>query len=131
MKKVFKLVLLVFLIFGVTAIGGIYYLNKGLEEGQNLSFDNIELSSVNDGIYEGEYKAGRFSNSIQVKVENNKITKINILDDVVFAKKEVSDKLFEKVINKQGIDVDVISGATVTSKSYLKTIENALKNKNQ
>ncbi|MGE5560682.1 MAG: FMN-binding protein [Chloroflexota bacterium] len=34
--------------------------------------------------------------------------------------------MFDKVINKQSLDIDGISGATATNKSYLKAIENAL-----
>jgi uncharacterized protein with FMN-binding domain len=47
--------------------------------------------------------------------------------DVAIPKPEWAKQLFDKVIEKQNTDVDVISGATITSKAYLKSIENALK----
>ena len=40
--------------------------------------------------------------------------------------KGLSDTLLPKVISKQNTTVDAVSGATVTSKAYLKSIENAL-----
>lgn len=40
----------------------------------------------------------------------------------------LSDELFSDVIKSQNTTVDTISGATVTSKAYLKSIENALNN---
>ena len=48
---------------------------------------------------------------------------------VLFERPEVTQELFDNVIAAQSIDVDVLSGATVTSKAYLKSIENALSGK--
>ncbi len=39
---------------------------------------------------------------------------------------EVSLKLFEEVKTEQSLQVDTVSGATVSTKAYLKAIENAL-----
>lgn len=36
------------------------------------------------------------------------------------------DALFNRVIDQQSLKVDVISGATITSKVHLKAVENAL-----
>ena len=38
-------------------------------------------------------------------------------------------KIILKVKEKQSLDVDVVSGSTVTSKAYLKAMEDALKDK--
>jgi len=81
---------------------------------------------VEDGTYNGKYQAGRFSNEVSVTVQNHKITGISILKDVLFKKDEVTKELFERVMEKQNTDVDVISGATVTCKAYLKSVEDAL-----
>lgn len=40
---------------------------------------------------------------------------------------EIAENIINKVIESQSIDIDVVSGTTVTSKAYLKAIENALK----
>ncbi|WP_368487958.1 FMN-binding protein [Clostridium sp. BJN0013] len=37
------------------------------------------------------------------------------------------EDLFQKVIELQSLQVDIISGATLTSKAHLKALENALK----
>lgn len=86
------------------------------------------MSDIHDGVYHGAYKAGRWSNKVAVTVNNKRITNIEILDDVTFAKPEVSDALFSKVIDAQDTDVDAVSGATATCRAYLKSIENALNN---
>jgi len=41
---------------------------------------------------------------------------------------DISDDLFKEIIKNQNIKIDVISGATATSKAYLKSVENALTN---
>jgi uncharacterized protein with FMN-binding domain len=38
----------------------------------------------------------------------------------------VSEELFQRVIAQQTTQVDAVSGSTVTSRAYLKAIENAL-----
>lgn len=80
-------------------------------------------------VYNGKYKSGRWSNELNVIVKGNKITAIKIADDVTFTMPGVSDKLFNNVIKAQDTKVDAVSGATVTSKAYLKSIENALESK--
>ena len=44
----------------------------------------------------------------------------------MFPKPEWTEQTMKSVIERQTLQVDVISGATVTMKAYLKSIENAL-----
>ncbi len=103
-----------------------FYLTKGLEEVLNVGINPVDLSGIEDGVYSGSYDLGRWANELKVTVENHKITDIQIEEDVKFAQPEVSSQLFQRVIKEQNTTVDAISGATVTSKAYLKSIENAL-----
>lgn len=130
MKTIVKILgsilLIIILVFG----GGIFYLTRGLNE--DVKLNGIDLSNLNDGTYKGIYNAGRWTNELLITIREGKITEIEIEDDVTFALPGVSNKLFNKVITSQNTLVDAVSGATVTSKAYLKSIENALtKNKNK
>lgn len=127
MKLVLKAVLTLFVAFVLLSAGGMFYLSRGLESGSGLAVNAVELSSLDDGTYKGQYKAGRWSNIVDVTVKDHKIIKIDVVKDVLFKRPEVTKDLFERVISRQNTDVDVVSGATVTSKAYLKSIENALK----
>ncbi len=120
----------ILLAFILVFTGGILYISKGLKEGKNIEVDGVDISGLNDGVYSGKYDFGRWSNQLRVTVEDHKIAKINIEDDVTFVKDHVREELFNKVIESQNTKVDVISEATVTSKAYLKSIENALINEN-
>ena len=129
LKKLFKIILLVLFIVVLISAGAFFYMSRGLDKGKNLSIENVDLSEIKDGKYRGEFKSGRFSNIIEVKVEDHKITEINLVDDIMVAQDDVTHKLFNRIIDNQNINVDVISGATVSCNSYLKAIENALKQK--
>jgi len=39
---------------------------------------------------------------------------------------DIGEKIFQKVKEKQSLEVDAVSGATVHTKAVLKSIENAL-----
>ena len=71
----------------------------------------------------------RWSNEIIVTVKDHQIIELELVDDVMFKIDEVTKTLFDRVIQNQSLDVDVETGATVTSHAYLKAIENAVKGK--
>jgi uncharacterized protein with FMN-binding domain len=128
MKKILKVVLIVIGMFTLIIGGGMFYITRGLESGKTIAVNAVNATTLGDGDYVGEYKAGRWSNEIKVTIKNGKINDIQIIKDVTFNKPEWTKELFERVIEKQSTDVDIISGATVTSKAYMKAIEDALVN---
>lgn len=121
-KIIFGVIFLLVLIIGGTG----FYMTRGLNPGKNMIINPINISQLKDGVYKGKYNGGRWSNEVNVTLKNKKTAQIAIVKRVVFEKTEVSRELINKVIKKQDTNVDVISGATVTSKAYLKSIENAL-----
>ncbi|HWQ51683.1 MAG TPA: FMN-binding protein, partial [Terriglobales bacterium] len=69
---------------------------------------------------------GRWANELAVTVQGGKITDIKVVKDVQFGTAEVSGEVFRRVIERQNVTIDVVAQATVTTKAYLKSIENAL-----
>lgn len=126
MKLFIKIAVSIIAIFILIAAGGALYITRGLDSGSKLEINEVNLTKVSDGSYIGSYKAGRWTNELSVNVKDHKITGIKLLKDVVFTKPGQADPIFTNVIEKQSTKVDVISGASVTSKAYLKSIENAL-----
>jgi uncharacterized protein with FMN-binding domain len=102
--------------------------NRGMGRIKRLKIDSIDLSKIPNGTYQGRFSGGRWSNKLEVQVEDNKIKDINILKDVTVAIEEVSSGLISKIKEEQNLEIDAVSGATVNTKAYLKSIENALKN---
>ena len=125
--RVFLKIILGIIFVLVLIIGGAsFYMTRGLNSGKNMIISPIDVSQLENGIYKGKYNGGRWSNEVDVTLKDKKIIRIAVVKSVVFEKPEVSSEIIGKVIKKQNIDVDVVSGATVTSKAYLKSIENAL-----
>ena len=126
MKMYIKIILVVIILL-VLAIGaGGFYITRGLTPGKNMIIKHIDFSQLKNGVYEGKYEGGRWSNQVSVVLKDGKITKINVVKNVAIEKPEVTKELINKVIQQQDNVVDAISGATVSSKAYLKAIEDAL-----
>lgn len=125
MKLLLKIVLAVFVLFILVFGGGLFYLSRGLEAGEALEINSADLSAVSDGTYNGVYKGGRWTNEVRVTVKEHRITGVEVVKDVLFPKTEVTAELMERVLEQQSLDIDVVSGSTVTCKAYLKSIDNA------
>lgn len=61
-----------------------------------------------------------------MSIKDHQIIKLELVDDVMIKIDEVTNTLFDRIIQNQSLDVDIETGATVTSHAYLKAIENAL-----
>jgi uncharacterized protein with FMN-binding domain len=99
-----------------------------LSVGANETLAGIDLSNVADGAYTGNHEFKRWTNIVTVQVKDHAITSIEATEPM-FADKvtDVTEEVFSRVISAQSTLVDTVSGATVTSKAYLKSIEAALK----
>lgn len=129
MNGILKVILIIIGVI-ILLIGSFaFYLTRGLKNGLSLQINDVDLSKIKDGEYTGEYDGGRWSNKVDVTVKDHKISGIKYIKDVVFSMKPVQDKIISEVQDKQSLTVDAVSGATVTCKAYLKSIENALDNK--
>lgn len=126
MKKFLKIILILLLLIAIFMACAVFYLSRGLEAGSNVEVSAVDPAALSDGTYHGSYTAGRWANEVAVTVQGGKITNIEVVKDVRFASKEVTDELFSRVIKAQNTTVDVVSQATVTSKAYLKSIESSL-----
>ncbi len=98
-------------------------------EAKNLPIRALDFKQIKNGTYVGEYKGGMYkwrANKVQVTVTSSKVTDIKVLEQAEKKPAEFTDELFGRVIREQSLQVDTISGATLTCKAFLKAIENAL-----
>ncbi|HYF81752.1 MAG TPA: FMN-binding protein [Clostridia bacterium] len=132
-KGKFKMILTVIavsvVLLGLGMVGGMLYTAEEHKEAKNLPIAAIDFKNLNDGMYIGEYEGGMKkwrTNKVQVTVSSDKVTEIKVLEQNYDLKPEFTDKLYDRVIGSQSLQVDTISGATLTSKACLKSVENAL-----
>ena len=126
MKKVFKIVLISVVVIIFISVVVTVWMAMGLNDIQAMVINEVDINGMEDGTYTGNFDGRRWSNEVEVEIKGQKITNIKIVKDIKFPMEGISEKMFNQVIEEQSTSVDVVSGATVTSKSYLKSIENAL-----
>lgn len=127
MKKFVKVLIIIVIVLVVLMVAAVIVIPRlGLpEEEISIEVGEIDLSTVEDGTYNGEYTAGLVSVCVTVNVENHSITDISIdKHDNGLGKK--AEKIVDDIIAVQSLDVDAISGATISSDSIRKAVEIAL-----
>ena len=119
---------ILWIITGLVVVAGLAFIGDTLNRRsvQNASIRSVDFSQLPDGICEGEYKRGRWSNKVRVTVASGKVTGIEVVRDIWFRRPELTEQVVSDVIKSQSLEVDIVSGATVTTRAYLKAMENAL-----
>ena len=126
-----KVVMWVVLVFVALAAVAVFVMTRGMADVKKVELKGIDLAGVPDGSYEGHFEGARWTNTVEVTVANEKITDIKVVKPPLFIEDDFSSKVINGVIEKQSLDVDVVTGATVTTKAILKAIENAVSDKKQ
>lgn len=125
-RKVLKVALWI-LVGLVVAVGGVVGFDQIARNAQgSLTIGCVDFSGLPDGTYTGMHSGGRWSNQVLVTVESGRVTGIDVVKDVLFNLPDVTQRTLDAVIETQSLEVDIISGATVTARAYLKAVENAL-----
>ncbi|MDP3448866.1 MAG: FMN-binding protein [Eubacteriales bacterium] len=120
MKRFFKWFGIAFCAF-IALIVMIAFLGIGKTE--RIVIENIDLQQVPNGTYVGTYNGFRFTNTVEVTVENHAIVNIDV---VKTQRPELSETLKSEVIAAQSPKIDTVSGATLDQNAFLKAVENAL-----
>ncbi|MNC17787.1 FMN-binding domain protein [compost metagenome] len=141
-KRTFKIwAIIIFIMLGVITLiilGGMLLSAPGRREVQQLTIEDVDFKTLRNGTYVGQFTGTKDhfrDTKVQVTVTAGQISDIQILKGALDKNGEplelksglsIAD-LFNHVIKSQSLQVDVISGATLTSKAHLKALENALK----
>jgi len=125
MKKRTKIILWVLLGFVIVIIAMTAWAAIDPIRYRNLVVNDIKLENIPDGVYEGSFKGGRFKNSVEVTIKDHRITDIRKIGSPKPTEK-LYKQVYDKVMEEQSLSIDAVSGASVTTKTALKAIENAL-----
>ena len=87
-----------------------------------------DLSKIADGKYQGNSKVGPVRVTLDVTVQNSVMTSIQLIQHRNGLGKK-AEAIVPKIIDAQSLGVDVVSGATASSKAILQAVENALAGK--
>jgi uncharacterized protein with FMN-binding domain len=129
LKKKTKIIIMVIGIVLLIGLGiGAKFLmdvNAYQEKIAAMEIQDIDLSNVPDGTYEGSYDADLIQVKVAVEVKDHSITDIELLQHEN-GKGGPAEAVIPEVIETQSLQVDAVSGATNSSKVILKSIEIAI-----
>lgn len=122
------------MIIALLVFYGCEKVNTEHEEAMNVKIQNIDFNELKKGEYTGYYAGGMYGwreNECRVIVDSvskdsSRVIIIELIRTVEDRPQSFFDELYQRVVDKQSLQVDVISGATLTSKAHLKSIEDAL-----
>lgn len=134
--KLWSVLLIIFGVLVIVALVFVFADAPGRHEIQQLSFRG-EFTELNDGTYVGEYngtKSHLRDTRLEVRISDGEISNVKILKGaidkegkpLILKDGKSVQYIFDDVRKKRTLQVDVISGATITSKTHLKALENAL-----
>ena len=125
-NKSVLIVISALLVIGVFA-GGLYLKSIGDYKAKvdALAFDEIDLSKVANGVYEGQCDTGVVRARVQVTVRDHRMESIELLEHEN-GRGTPAEAILDQMVQEQTTAVDAVSGATCSSKVIRKAVENAL-----
>ncbi|MGN9164647.1 flavocytochrome c [Tissierellaceae bacterium HCP3S3_D8] len=119
MKKYFALFLALTMVFSVVGCT-----NKADETG----ISGKESNKFNPGTYTGEAKGITDPMTVEVKVDENNILSVEILEhnETPGISDVAIERIPEEIVKYQSLSIDAVSGATVSSTAILEAVKNAL-----
>ena len=113
------------MLLGFTGCVGV---REEIDRTRAMEIENVDLSKVADGTYQGSYSYANKDFVVEVTVKDHSIVNIEVIEAYTgnkYARR--GQAIIDTIVANQSLDVDVITGSTTSSKAYLKAIENALR----
>jgi uncharacterized protein with FMN-binding domain len=109
---------------------GLAFSCTGIKDFFNPQPDAIRLGELNlmelpDSTYRGQATCGPVKVRVVVQIQDHAIRDIDIIKHRT-GQGQPAEAIIRQVIQQQSVQVDVISGATISSKTILKAIKTAL-----
>lgn len=124
-----KTIIIVVLPLIIAGVGFIIINAINLNKIRHMPIGNVNLAKISDGKYKGQTKTGNYTYKVEVEVKDHKIINIKGIENRKSTYVTYAEGVFSKIIRDQKINVDAVTGATTTSKAFMKAVENALSQK--
>ncbi len=97
-----------------------------MEATRSLRITTPDYSQLSDGTYRGAYDGGMVVAEVEVSLSGGKITSVDLRTHN-HGRGGEAEKIVDDIVAAQSLDIDVVSGATISSKAILKATEHALR----
>lgn len=125
-RTILLLLLAILVVYlGVTGIKSYLDLKTYQKQVADITISEMDISRISDGSYTGSFEILWVAAEVKVTVKDHKITGIELLEHKN-ERGKAAEVIPDKVVEAQSLQVDMVSGATSSSKVILKAIENAL-----
>ncbi|HWP22216.1 MAG TPA: FMN-binding protein [Candidatus Cryosericum sp.] len=102
-----------------------------------MQIEQIDFDNLKDGLYLGEFTGSKSSQrdvALEVTVQDGAVSSITILHGALDQEGNPTElnsgisaqDFLQSALKAQSLQIDAVSGATLTSKTLLKALENAL-----
>lgn len=129
-KKILIIAVTTLLVLVSGIMGAKSYIGANLAELTDIKVSNVDLSKIGDGVYTGSYKVFPVAAEVEVTVNNHRIKEVKLVkhDNGQGRPAEV---IPARIVEAQTLEVDIVAGATYSSKVILKAVEAALNESNR
>jgi len=86
----------------------------------------VDPAKLADGTYKGSYRGGPNKAIVEVTVKDNSIVNIKIIQHQAWKGKKAEETIVERIIARQSTRVDVVSGATNSSRVIMNAVQLAI-----
>ncbi len=125
MKKVLLIILLFFA--GMLAVFGIVFFNMK-NELKKIDKTPVDISKVEDGVYDGNSETSLVKVSVRVTVCDGAISNIELIRHEC-GKGGIANGIVDTILERNDVEVDAVSGATVSSEVIKDAVRQALRSK--
>lgn len=91
-----------------------------------IEIEEIDLTTVGDGIFVGSYDVNLIRAQVRVKVLNHRIVTIEIIDHH-HANAQAAEQIIDWIVESQTIEVDGVAGASYSVRVIQAAVLNALR----
>lgn len=90
-----------------------------------LELSDVDIPHTPDGVYYGECSSRTTSARVRVRVKDGRATDVELLEHDTQRGRD-AEIITEVIVARQSLDVDAVTGATLSSKVIVKACERAL-----
>ncbi len=115
------------IVLTVFVVGFIVFsiLSQNTQKTMNQPTTMPNLSTASDGVWTGSFQAWPVSAEVSVEIVNHEIKNITLVNHFT-GRGQAAEQLTSAAVSEQTVELDAVSGATLSSKVILESIRQAL-----
>jgi uncharacterized protein with FMN-binding domain len=125
MKKLLIVLFMVVIVLIIAGIAGYAFINASLKDLAESRIGPVDLALVADGSYRGMFETLPIKVTVEVDMKDHRLDDIRILRHEN-GKGKAAEGIVAAMFEQQRVDVDVIAGATYSSKAIQMAVSAAL-----